>query len=193
MDVSVVWDVLNNYPWIPMVIVIGGVGIATLVYTIIRDHGKRRRKDREYKENTRNALKRIYEELEDTFDAIKADKGVHNYRDRVGGKTVLFLKIKFWHAECEDLIKSPEVRSTDLDVNTIKDAVGIIKENNRIFDWMEHNQPPVNEDGNIPLVEHDMFPNMLEECTKMHTYQERLREDIPLILQKIRDVCDRLD
>ena len=94
---------------------------------------------------------------------------------------------------CENLITSLEVRSTDLDVNEIKEIIGIIKENNRIFDWMERNLPLANKDGSGPRVENDTFPNMLEDCKKMHSYQERLRIDIPPILKKIREACDRLD
>lgn len=168
------------------------LGVVGLWYKIKHDRDERCRKDKESKESTRSALKRMYEELKDTLDAIEADKGIHNYRDREGVQPILFLKTKFWHTDCENLIKSPEMRDIDLDVNKIKDVIGIIKENNRIFDWMERDLPPTKNDGGAPLVEDSKFPNMLEECKKMHGYQERLRKDIPLILQKIREACDQL-
>lgn len=181
MDFDSVWVWLGNNTHTLVMCVVA----ATLWYTIYHNR-------KEKQENTRSALKRIHDELKDTLDAIKNDKGVKTYTDPERQETVMFLKLRFHYDECEDLIKTPEVRGAKLDVNKIKDVIGIIKENNRIFEWIEREQPLVRDGEKNPVVEHDTFLKMWEDCKKMNHYQERLREDIPPILQKIKEVCDQL-
>ena len=154
---------------------------------------KQHKEDEARRETIRSALKQIHNELKDTVDEIEKGECIHYYDDPENPPPISFLKMRFYHMACESLITSSEVRSTNLDVNEIKKIIGIIKENNRIFDWMEHNLPLANEDGSALRVEDDEFPNMLEDSKKMHSYQEHLRADIPPMLEKIRKACDLLD
>ena len=194
MDAGAIVDALrDNADAIGVVVGIVSCTIAAVwvAYKIKHDRDERDRKDNESQGKVRSALKRMHEELSDASRDIEAGKGIHTYEDP-SGQTVSFLKVRFFHTDCEDLIRSPEVRGTSLDVNEIKEAIGIMKEYNRIFDRMEQDLPVANEDGSGPLVEDGKFQGMLEDGRKMRRYAERLRESIPPILRKIEDECGRL-
>ena len=192
MDIDVVWVLKDNALVIGVIasIILGTTG---LWYKIKHDRDERRRKDRERRENAQSALKRMYYELKDTFDAIKTDQGIHHYRDCKNRQPVSFLLVKFWYTECENLIQLPEVRGADIDINKIKDIVGMIKEHDRIFDWMKYNLPPVDKYGSGSHIDDGRFPKVLENCRKMHRHQEWLRKEIPPTLQKIKEACNQLD
>lgn len=191
MTINVDWYWLKDNTVIVMLasVVLITVG---LLYNIIHNHNERCRKDKEKRDKIRNALKQIHDELNDTLDAIEKKKGIHYYCEHKNAKPISFLKLKFWSVSCEHLINSPEIMGVDISVNKIKDIIGYIKENNRIFEWMEDDLPLANEDGSGPRVDDNAFPNMLYKCSKMHSYQKQLRDDIPPILQKIKKVCDQL-
>lgn len=175
-------------PWITPLAIAGGC-VATLLYYRKREKDKRRRKDEESRKNKRNALKRMYEELNDTFDAIERERGIHT---RYCGdcEPISFLKMKFSCEVCEDLIKTPEIIGANIDMMKIVDVINFTKENNRIFDWMERDLPLVDDDHDTPVIEDDA--KMLDGYKKMYRYQKQLREKIPPMLKKIKKECNQL-
>lgn len=184
MDVSVVWDVLKDN-----VIIIGVtasiiLGVSGLWYKIKHDRDERHRKDKEFQANVCNALKQMYKELDDTLNAIESREGEYEYiKD---GKSVRFLKLRFHYTECENLIKSSEIRSTNINTNEIKDVISIIKNNNRVFHWMETNLPPKNYDGSAPCVNNGAYPEMSHNVGDVCAYHRQLQENIPHILEEIK-------
>ncbi len=184
-------DVWNGLGYNTIVLVIiAGVSATGLWYSIKHNHDERRRKDEEKRENIRNALKRMYKELKDTLVAMEKEE-YYNYRDK-DGNTSSYFKLRFHYVECESLIVSPEIRGVNMDMNKIKDVIGLMRENNMIYDWMNHNLPPANEDGSGPCVDNEAFSEMSNYSRNMHWYQEQLRKDIPPILEKIRKECEML-